>query len=117
MLLSYEDYIKYGGKMEEAAFSVYGYEAEQEVNAQTAGRIKAANERIGRCIARVADLLQSADVTQDNVSSWSNDGVSESYVNVSSAEYTDKINGVIYSYLINERDESGTPLLYRGVTV
>lgn len=117
MLLSYEDYIKYGGKMEEAAFSVYGYEAEQEVNAQTAGRIKVSNERIGRCIARVADLLQSADVTQDKVSSWSNDGVSESYVGISSADYTAKINDVIYSYLVCELDESGTPLLYRGVAL
>ena len=85
--------------------------------AQTAGRIKAANERIGRWIARVADLLQSADVTQDKVASWSNDGVSESSVGVSSADYTSKINEVIYSYLINEPDESGTPLLYRGVAL
>lgn len=117
MLLTYEKYKEYGGKLDEAAFAVYGYEAEQEINAQTAGRITAINERIGRCITRVTDLLQCADVTQEKVSSWSNDGVSESYAAFSVADYAAKINDVIYSYFAGETDENGTPLLYRGVSL
>ena len=117
MALTYEEYKEYGGGLDETAFKVYSYEAEKKVDAETHGRFKTATEKepVKRCISRLVDIMEKSDVTKNKVTSWNNDGVSKSIKEVSDEEYSKKINDVIYDYLANEVDESGTPLLYLGV--
>lgn len=115
MYLTYDKYREYGGKLDEAAYSVYGFEAEMRVNAETHGRIKTATEPISRCVAKIIDILAKADITQDKVTSWNNDGVSKSVKDFSIDDYEKKIKSIIRDYLANEVDENGTPLLYLGV--
>ena len=115
MLLSYEDYISFGGELATSAFDRYAYEAERRICAETHGKIKTPSDAVKRCIARLAEVMAKADISQDAVTSWSNDGVSESIKSVSPEEYEAKIADIIRDYLAGEVDESGVPLLYLGV--
>ena len=115
MYLTYDEYRTYGGGLDNTAFFVHAYEAEMKVNAATHGRIKIATEPIKRCIARLTDIMAQADISTDKVTSWSNDGVSQSIKDVSADDYNAKINSIIRDYLSNEVDDKGVPLLYLGV--
>lgn len=113
-MLTYEQYREYGGVLDEAAFNIFGYEAWRKINKETFGRIKEITEPVGRCITRVTELCSKADLTEEKMASWSNDGLSASFQNVSQSDYIAKIDAVIRDYLSEETDESGTPLLYLG---
>lgn len=114
MYLTYEEYREMGGTLDEAAFNMYGYEAECELKEQTHNRITKPGEAVKRCMARIIDVLAQSDITAEKVSSFSHDGLSQSFTAPSASEYSQKINDIIYTYLIHERSENGTPLLYRG---
>lgn len=115
MLISYDEYTNYGGSINEAAFNTYGYEAERKLMSETHGRINTVTEPIARCLVRLTDILSKCDVAQDKVTSWGNDGVSQSVKEVSAEEYTTKADNIIREYLSEEVDENGVPLLYLGV--
>ena len=115
MILSYEEYTNYGGVLDETAFNIYCYEAEQKVKSETHGRIKNPSEAVKRCIARLTDVLNKADISKEKITSWSNDGVSQTMKDVSGEDYEKKIRSIIRDYLSQEVDETGTPLLYLGV--
>lgn len=115
MYITYDEYKEYGGGLESTAFNIYAYEAKVKIDAATYGRITHTTEPIKRCVARLTDILAKADISVDKVTSWSNDGVSQSIKDVSAADYNEKINGIIREYLANEVDEEGHPLLYLGV--
>ena len=114
MLLSYNEYENAGGGLDEAAYNIYGYEAERLMQSKTHNRIKTVTEPIKYCFVRVCEIMQKADITADKVSSWSNDGVSGSFEKVETNDYIKKAEEIIHNYLINETDEKGTPLLYLG---
>lgn len=114
MLVSYDEYIDAGGGLDEAAYNIYGFEAERLMQSKTHSRIKTVTEPIKYCFVRVCDIMEKADVTADKVSSWSNDGVSGSFEKTEATDYAKKAEDIIYNYLINETDEEGTPLLYLG---
>ena len=115
MLISYDEYINYGGSLNEAAFNTYGYEAERKLMSETHGRINKVTEPIARCLVRLTDILSKSDVAQDKVTSWGNDGISQSVKDVSAEEYAAKADNIIREYLSDEVDEKGVPLLYLGV--
>lgn len=115
MLITYERYKELGGSLDDAAFNLYCYEAERKVQTVACGRVKRTTEPIERCIVRLTDILSASDITQEKITSWSNDGVSQSIKEVSRDEYNAKIENVILEYLSEEVDEKGVPLLYQGV--
>ncbi len=116
MYMTYEQYKEYGGTLDEAAFNRYGYQAHKIIEAETHRRIKTPSEAVLRCIARVCDLLASADpAIAGRVSSFSHDGLSQSFAVPSAADISAETGNVIYTYLIHETAEDGTPLLYMGV--
>ena len=115
MYITYEEYKKMGGALDETAFNIYIFEAEQTVRSETHNRVTVANETVKRCIVRIVDLLESAELAKKQISSESHDGFSQSFKVSDATEYSNKINEVIYKYLVHEVDEKGTPLLYRGV--
>lgn len=115
MYITYDEYKDLGGGLDETAFNVFAYEAEMKINAETHGRITTVTEPIKRCVVRLTDIMAQADISSAKTTSWSNEGVSKSFKDVSSYEYNAKINSIIRDYLANEVDENGVPLLHLGV--
>lgn len=115
MFITYEEYKDMGGGLSETAFNLYAYEAERKIYTATHGRAKTATEAIKRCITRLVGILAKADIAADKVTSFSNDGVSQSIKDVSAADYSIEVDNMIREYLSCEVDENGVPLLYLGV--
>lgn len=115
MYITYEEYKSLGGTLDEAAFYIYGYDADREIKAQTHDRITTPSEAVKRCIVRVTDLMSKADIGVERVTSFNHDGLSQNFAAPTADEYAGKINDIIYTYLIGETADDGTPLLYRGV--
>ena len=116
MILTYDEYKNLGGGLDNAAFNIFAFEAEKKILSKTFGR-KNESEAFKRCIVRVSDILSKADITKDKITSWSNDGVSESIKDVSLADTENSIKKIIFEYLANEVDFEGVPLLYLGGVV
>ena len=117
MYITYEEYKSFGGVLDKAAFEIYSYDAEQEIRTQTHDRITNPSEAVKRCMVRITDIKSKADVGTDKVSSFSHDGLSKSYTDHTSEDYIKAVNDIIYSYLIHEEADDGTPLLYRGIDI
>jgi hypothetical protein len=116
MYITYEEYKNFGGELSDTAFNKFSYQAEQKIKTETYNRIGVASEAVKRCMVRLIDIFNSADVTAgDKVSSFSHDGLSQSFVTHSSTDYAKEIDEVIKMYLSCEYAEDGTPLLYRGI--
>lgn len=144
MYLTYEEYIKYGGALDETTFTDYCWEAKTIIDWYTFNRIdrwfeEEIPEAIKRCAYKLIQLaelkakillsgmpLNNAGVDENNLSiaSQSNDGVSISY-NVMSAidifktlnpfEEDSAITQTIKTYLSGVTDSRGRNLLYRGM--
>lgn len=117
MYLTFEEYKTLGGTLDEAAFMLYEFEAEKEIDAQTFGRITEPSITVKQCMVRLTDIYAKADISKNQVASFSNDGVNQSFKNVSAADYSKQADDIVFKYLMNEVDENGTPLLYRGVSL
>lgn len=111
-----------GGEMEAAAFSHSEYRARKIVDRVTQGRVKAMEE-VPEAVKRLMVELVTLEATQgaavmDNqaVTSFSNDGYSETYADPLTGERVKEIEcDLISEYLSDEVDDNGTPLLYLGV--
>lgn len=116
--LTYEEYVSLGGELSETAYCKYGYQAEMRIKADTHNRITVPSEAVKQCVFRLTDILSKADTTKvGDVSSFSHDGLSQSYAVKASEDYAKEAEEIIYTYLIHETGENGTPLLYRGADV
>lgn len=125
MYLSYNDYVSGGGALSESAFNKYIPKAEAIMDLYTFGRLcnSVINEKIKRCSIELVNILSKKTTITETyggkiVQSQSNDGVSTTYVRPSYSEavqsYDKEIADCINIYLIHEKDNEGTPLLYRG---
>ena len=124
MMLSFEEYEELGFCRESylvntyEQFNTYIFEAEERLKSETRGRIdeEKVSKSVKLCLGKLVNLYAKADASMnDNVSSYSNDGVSKSFVTLSREDYEKAINATIRTYLANEVDSEGTPLLYLGV--
>ncbi len=113
--ITFEEYTKMGGDLDEAAFLKYGFEAEMQIKSATFDRIKTPSEAVKRCVVRLIDIISTNDTGKEKVSSFSHDGLSQSFHISSSDEVKKQIYYIINTYLENEDSEDGTPLLYCGV--
>lgn len=124
----YIDLIYYqqnGGKedMTDAAFSRNEYRARKLVDKLTQGRVKnMANipEAVKRLMVELVSLEanQGAELAvHQAVTSFSNDGYSETFADPLTGERLKEIEcELISEYLSGEVDDNGTPLLYLGVS-
>lgn len=122
MYLDYDTYKEIGGVLDEAAFNQFIFKEESYINTATFNRLKSMDEIPEAVLHCLRDLLEVSDKisklstqNDDNIASWSNDGVSVSYNKLSKTELEQMKNEIIRSYLLNEVTDSGTPLLYCGV--
>ncbi len=119
--LTYEEYTEIGGTLDLTAFKRNIDRACGFIDLHTQSRLQTVLEVSQRAKACVRDLVE---YLANNVSgakavthkSQSAGGVSES--ESYATKTTDEINAemlcIVYDYLISEKDDNGTPLMYRG---
>lgn len=111
-----------GTEMDEAAFARNEYRARKIVDRLTQNRV-AKMQNVPEAVQRLMVELVTLEATQgaaalDNqpVSSFSNDGYSETYAQPLTAEMVKQLEmDLVVDYLAEETDDNGTPLLYLGV--
>ena len=117
--LTYERYKQLGGTLDDTAFTLAEFKARKRVDYLTASRVqKMANvpEAVTLCVFALIGLETSIGAESQMVTSYNTDGYSESYGNIPTIAESDAImNKTVRTYLTDERDDKGTPLLYRGV--
>lgn len=120
--LSY--YVCNGGRemTDAAAFSRLEFRARKIVDRITQGRVNGMPEppeAVKRLMVELVTLeaTQASELVENQpVTSFTNDGYSETYAQPLTAETVKQIElDLIVEYLANERDHNGTPLLYLGV--
>lgn len=136
--LTYNEYISYGGTLDETTFNEYLFEAESQIDWYTFCRLhNVADEdidvRVKRCAFYLIKLIQNAQTAsavptadgssstgmQAGILSQSNDGVSITYAAMSAKEildkFSDEVRSCIQKYLQGVRDSLGRKVLYRGI--
>ena len=116
-------YLANGGtEMDDAAFYRNEYRARKIVDRLTQNRVTKM-QNVPEAVQRLMVELVTLEATQgaaalDNqpVSSFSNDGYSETYAQPLTAETVKQLEmDLVVDYLAQETDDNGTPLLYLGV--
>lgn len=124
--LTYIEYKELAGSsaMDEMPFNLLEFEARQNVDKYTFGRLKELTSQIQDvklCIFKLINMLDSynKEETQNKgVASENTDGYSVSYITPNTTITEAKsaeIKGVIREYLIDCKLEDGTPYMYCGV--
>lgn len=123
MYIEISYYLANGGtEMDDAAFSRNEYRARKIVDRLTQNRVTKM-KNVPEAVQRLMVELVTLEATQgaaalDNqpVSSFSNDGYSETYAQPMTAEMVKQLEmDLVVDYLAEEIDDNGTPLLYLGV--
>ena len=119
--LTYEEYTEIGGTLDLTAFKRNIDRACGFIDTHTQNRLQGVLEASQRVKACVRDLVE---YIANNVSSGravasksqSAGGVSESesYATKTIDEINAEMFCIVYDYLLNETDDFGTPLMYRG---
>ena len=119
--LTYEQYKEIGGVLDLTAFNRNIDRACGIIDNATHNRIECMAEVPQRAKALCRDLVEYLarnDTIEKTVTSRSQSagGVSESesYANKTADDVYGDIQNMLYDYLGNEKDDKGTPLLYRG---
>jgi hypothetical protein len=119
--ITYEEYKEIGGTLDLTAFERNIDRACGFVDLHTKSRLQSFLEVSTRVKACVRDLVE---YLANNVSSGkavtsksqSAGGVSESesYATKTTDELNEEMLNIVYDYLATEKDDCGTPLMYRG---
>ena len=119
--LTYDEYKAIGGTLEEAAFNRNIDRACGFVDLHTQSRLQSVLKVSQRAKACVRDLVEylANNVSNGKVvasKSQSAGGVSESesYATKTTDEMNCEMLNIVYDYLATEKDDNGTPLMYRG---
>ena len=122
--LTYEEYQRYGGSLEEDKFNLFEFRARKLIDYLTDCRVAAMSEvpeAVKLCMMQIGayEAKYGAEAKADSpvVASFSTDGYSESYGSITEQETSAKqgMYDSIRAMLYGELDDNGTPLLYRGV--
>lgn len=132
MYLTYDEYQRMGGTLDEINFGVFEFQAEAQINYATFSRLrgdKSIPDEVKRLTHYLIDLMQkkaaafslgkNSSGSDAHITSQSNDGVSVSYNGLAPSDLielckTDVLNA-IRSYLDCVTNEAGHKLLYRGL--
>ena len=122
--LTYEEYLGYGGSLENIAFDRIEYRAEKIIDNATFGRLKketVISEAVKRLTFELIGVINNTDYSGEGympaVTQEENDGYSVSFASgavmtIDQTRYQAK--KLIEEYLSEEVDSKGTPLLYCG---
>ena len=121
--LTYTEYKALGGTLTETPFNLLEFEARQNVDKYTFGRLKelgSQTQEVKLCIFKLIQMLDSynkQETQNKGVASESTDGYSVSYItpNTTITEAKNsEIKGVVKEYLVDCKLEDGTPYMYCG---
>ena len=119
--LTYEEYTEIGGTLDLTAFKRNIDRACGFVDLNTKSRLQSVLEVSQRAKACVRDLVEylannvpGAKVVTSKSQSAGGVSESESYATSTAQEVNEAAVAIIYDYLAAEKDDNGTPLLYRG---
>ncbi len=124
--LTYAEYQAYGGTLSQSDFNLAEFRAQKRIDYLTDTRVAAmavVPEEVKLCIMSLIKVNQTAgvDAIADNplLSSFNNDGYSESYGSASEqiSVLDKKMNATITEMLYGVMDDNDVPLLYRGLDV
>ena len=132
MYLTYDDYKRMGGTLDEINFERFEFQAEAQINYATFSRLKGNTvipEEVKKLTHYLIDLMEkkaaafslgkgSSD-TATYITSQSNDGVSVSYNGLNPSDLIElckaDVLNAIRSFLDGVTNEAGHKLLYRGL--
>ena len=119
--LTYEEYKSMGGELNEAAFLRNVDRACGFVDLHTKSRLQSVLEVSQRVKAGVRDLVEylannvsSGKVITSKSQSACGVSESESYATKTADDMDAEMLNIVYDYLATEKDDCGTPLMYRG---
>lgn len=119
--LTYDEYREMGGELEETAFKRNIDRACAFVDSHTQNRLQSilkVSQRVKACMRDLVEYLANNVSSGKAITSKSQSagGVSESesYATKTLDEINAEMLCIVYDYLINETDDYGTPLMYRG---
>ena len=119
--LTYEEYTEIGGTLDLTAFNRNIDRACGFVDLHTQNRLQSvleASQRVKACVRDLVEYLSNNLSSGKTVTSKSQSagGVSESesYATKNTDEINREMLNIVYDYLISEKDDCGTPLMYRG---
>lgn len=134
MYLTYEEYIDYGGTLDETAFNQLEFEARAKIDWWTFNRLQKEiefPEAVKRCMYKLITMIdnQNKDIIggitdengmiRGNIAHESNDGVFTIYNTLSAKEKIDVLDKdmktTITMYLQGIKNSLGHKLLYRGI--
>lgn len=121
--ITYNEYQEYGGTLGPAEFMQAEFDARKRVDRLTDMRVRdmaVIPDDVKRCMMSLIKIGTSsgaeAQISNPTVTSFNNDGYSESYGHALSAEDADRaMDSIIKSDLYGVLNDYGIPLLYRGV--
>lgn len=119
--LTYEKYLDIGGTLDETAFNRNIDRACGFVDLHTQSRLQGVlevSQRVRACVRDLVEYLANNAPSGKSVTSKSQTagGVSESesYATKTDDETNAEMLNIICDYLATEKDDCGTPLMYRG---
>ena len=124
--LTYEEYLDWGGTLDEGMFNLAEIKARARIDAMTMGRVKAMAEIPEQVKAAMMDCISvdqtysaSAQASSPIAASFTTDGYSESYGSAESrtAVVEKQLTDSILTLLDGVTDDEGTPLTFAGVPV
>lgn len=122
--LSYEQYIDWGGELDEQSFNYAELKARARVDALTMGRVarmEAVPEQVQAAMMEIITVdgtfSASAQASAPVAASFTTDGYSESYGSAESrtAAIEKQLTGSILTLLDGVLDDDGVPLTFAGV--
>ena len=122
--LTYSEYKELGGSLDITPFNILEFEARQNIDKYTFGRlkeIKVQNQEVKLCILKLIGMIESynkQEIQNKGVSSENIDGYSISYITPTTTlteAKNSEIRGIIKEYLVDCKLEDGTPYMYCGV--
>lgn len=125
MYLTQVEYTAYGGTITSATtYDRLEYKARAVIDGVTFGRLQTETvirESVKRCMFELINLEEAAEQcareVATGIASANNDGVSVSYraADEATASLERTLSATCKTYLANERDSKGVPLLYSGI--
>ncbi len=124
MYLTYDEYVAYGGTLDEADFALAEFKARKRIDYLTDSRVeKMAEVPEAVKLAMVSIIKADSAVGVDAqagaplVASFTTDGYSESYGSAAeqTANVERQLTAEVRQLLYGVKDDNGVPLLYRGV--
>ena len=122
--LTYDEYIEIGGTLDLTAFKRNIDRACGFVDLHTQSRLQTVldvSQRVKACVRDLVEYLANnvSGVKMVTSKSQSAGGVSESesYATKTDDEINAEMLCIVYDYLVTEKDDHGTPLMYLGAMI